>query len=205
MSEPNHPRWIIAGHPSSQPDLIPQELHISNSEVILIDGLDTTTLGINSIDAFMLVINAKSGVSSEMIQLWARISELQIPRMIVVNGLEFSEIDFDDIILIVNRVLETVITPYLVLHDEVGEPTGLISLADSTVHDYSGDSPNSYPADEELSSLVSEFREELELATTEMDDSSFSQGLLVPALPLIKEKKIGVQEIQKVWSLLTTR
>jgi hypothetical protein len=38
-----------------------------------------------------------------------------------------------------------------------------------------------------------------------MDDSSFSQGLLVPALPLIKEKKIGVQEIQKVWSLLTTR
>lgn len=205
MSEPNHPRWVIAGHPSSQPELIPQELQIPNSEVLLVDDLDTSSVEINSIDAFMLVISAKSGVSSEMIGLWARINELQIPRMIVVNGLEFSETDFDDIVLIVNRVLETVITPYLVLHDEVGEPTGLISLADSTVHDYSGENPNSYPADEELASLVSEFKEELDLATTEMDDSSFSQGLLVPALPLMKEKKIGVQEIQKTWGLITRR
>ena len=205
MSEPNHPRWVIAGHPSSQPELISQELHIPNSEVLLVDDLDTSSLEINSIDAFMLVISAKSGVSSEMIELWSRINELQIPRMIVINGLEFSETDFDDIVLIVNRVLETVITPYLVLHDEVGEPTGLISLADSTVHDSSGETPDSYPADEELASLVSEFKEELDLATTEMDDGSFSQGLLVPALPLIKKKKIGVQEIQKMWGLITRR
>lgn len=153
----------------------------------------------------MLAISAKSGVSKEMIELWSRISELQIPRMIIVNGLEFSEVDFDDVVLIANRVLENVITPYLVLHDELGEPTGLISLTDVMIHDYSGETARLYPADDELISIVSEFRDELVLATTEMDESSYSQGLLVPAIPYIPSKKIGVSEIQQMWGLLTTR
>lgn len=205
MSEPNLPRWIIAGHPSSQPHLLAQELQMANSEIALIDGPQMSTNEINLIDACMFVINAKTGVSKEMIDFWARISDLQIPRMVVIHGLEFSEVDFDDIVLIVNRVLEAVVTPYLVLHDDVGEPTGLISIRDSMVHDYSGENQAVYPADEELISLVAEFKEELELATTEMDDSSYSQGLLVPALPLIVGRKIGVQEIQGMWSILTRR
>ena len=204
MREPNHPRWIVAGHPSSQPELLPQQLHIS-AEVWRIEDAHSLPTEVNSIDAFILVISAKSGVSKEMIELWSRISDLQIPRMIIVNGLEFSEVDFDDVVLIANRVLENVITPYLVLHDELGEPTGLISLTDVMIHDYSGETVRLYPADDELISIVSEFRDELVLATTEMDESSYSQGLLVPAIPYIPSKKIGVSEIQQMWGLLTTR
>lgn len=204
MREPNYPRWIVAGHPSSHPELLPQQLHI-NAEVWSIEDSHSLPTEVNSIDAFILAISAKSGVSTAMIELWTRISELQIPRMIIVNGLEFSEVDFDDVVLIANRVLENVITPYLVLHDELGEPTGLISLADSMIHDYSGETALLYPADDELISIVSEFRDELVLATTEMDESSYSQGLLVPAIPYIPSKKIGVSEIQQMWNLLTTR
>jgi len=204
VREPNHPRWIVAGHPSSQPEFLPQQLHIS-AEVWRIEDAHSLPTEVNSIDAFMLAISAKSGVSKAMIELWSRISELQIPRMIIVNGLEFSEVDFDDVVLIANRVLENVITPYLVLHDELGEPTGLISLTDVMIHDYSGETARLYPADEELISIVSEFRDELVLATTEMDESSYSQGLLVPAIPYIPSKKIGVSEIQQMWGLLTTR
>lgn len=157
------------------------------------------------LDGFALVVNAKTGVSPEMIELWARVAERQIPRLVIVNGLEFSEIDFDDIVLILNRVLENVITPYLVLHDELGEPTGLISLADGMIHDYSSGVLSEYPADEELSSLVKEFKEELELATTELDESAYAQGLIVPAIPFVASKKIGRSEILDFAHILTKR
>lgn len=205
MARPNQPRWMLAGHPTSQPDVVADELKLG--DVLVLSIIETADLHVNfeDLDAFALVVNAKTGISSEMIELWSRVAERQVPRIVIVNGLELSEIDFDDIVLIVNRVLENVITPYLVLHDELGEPTGLISLSDSIVHDYSSATYSEYTADEELISLIKEFKEELDSATTEFDDSAYSQGLLVPAIPLIAQKKIGKAEIIKFAELLTRR
>lgn len=205
MARPNQPRWIIAGHPSSQPHAVADELELGEVTVLPISNRDDISNNFEELDAFALVVNAKTGVSSEMINLWSAVAERQIPRVVIVNGLEFSETDFDDMVLIVNRVLETVITPYLVLHDELGEPTGLISLSDSIVHDYSSTIYSEYAADEELISLIKEFKEELDIATTEFDDSAYSQGLLVPAIPLIASKGIGKSEIAKFGQLLTRR
>ena len=196
---------MLAGHPTSQPDVVADELKLG--DVLVLSIIETADLPVNfeDLDAFALVVNAKTGISSEMIELWSRVAERQVPRIVIVNGLELSEIDFDDIVLIVNRVLENVITPYLVLHDELGEPTGLISLSDSIVHDYSSATYSEYTADEELISLIKEFKEELDSATTEFDDSAYSQGLLVPAIPFIAQKKIGKAEIMKFAELLTRR
>ena len=205
MATPNQPRWIIAGHPSSQPEILANDLDLGISQVINVTSSSDIPKGFENLDACALVVNAKSGVSPAMIELWSIISERQIPRMIIVNGLEFSEIDFDDIVLIANRVLENVITPFLVLHDEVGEPTGLISLADGMVHDYSNGQQSTYKADEELKSLVEEFRDELNLATTEFDETAYSQGLIVPAIPYIPSKQLGRSEILKLADLLTRR
>ncbi|MFM7491549.1 MAG: hypothetical protein ACKO20_03520 [Actinomycetota bacterium] len=204
MIQPNPPRWLIAGHASSQPGDIVDELKLGSAEVIVESNSSFADVDLNSFDAFILVISAKTGISSAMIELWARICERQIPRMILVNGLELSEIDFDDIVLIVNRVLENVVTPFLVLHDELGEPSGLISLIDGMVHDYSGATATIYTADDELLNLVKDFREELTLALSEMDDSAYSQGLVVPALPLLSSGKFEVNEIQTFLRLLTT-
>jgi translation elongation factor EF-G len=203
--EPNPPRWILAGHSSSQPRELLDDLELSQAEVIVEDSSEFAEIDFNACDAFMLVINAKTGVSGAMIELWNRVSDRQIPRMILVNGLELSEIDFDDIVLIINRVLENVVTPYLVLHDEVGEPSGLISIADGIVHDYSGTEEINYKADDELLNLVTEFREELMLALSEMDESAYQQGIVVPALPYIGAKKIGLREIQDFARVLTKR
>ena len=205
MIEPNPPRWILAGHSSSQPRELLDDLELSQAEVIVEESSEFAEIDFNACDAFMLVINAKTGVSGAMIELWNRVSDRQIPRMILVNGLELSEIDFDDIVLIINRVLENVVTPYLVLHDEVGEPTGLISIADGLVHDYSGTEEINYKADDELLNLVTEFREELMLALSEMDESAYQQGIVVPALPYIRAKKIGLREIQNFARVLTKR
>ena len=205
MIEPNPPRWILAGHSSSQPRELLDDLELSQAEVIVEESSEFAEIDFNVCDAFMLVINAKTGVSGAMIELWNRVSDRQIPRMILVNGLELSEIDFDDIVLIINRVLENVVTPYLVLHDEVGEPSGLISIADGIVHDYSGTEEINYKADDELLNLVTEFREELMLALSEMDESAYQQGIVVPAFPYIRAKKIGLREIQDFARVLTKR
>jgi translation elongation factor EF-G len=205
VATPNQPRWIIAGHPSSQPEIVANDLNLGTSQVIAVTSSSQIPKDFENLDACALLVNAKSGVSPAMIELWSNISERQIPRMIIVNGLEFSEIDFDDIVLIANRVLENVITPFLVLHDELGEPTGLISLTDGIVHDYSNGQLTTYEADEELKSLVKEFRDELNLATTEFDETAYSQGLIVPAIPFIPSKQIGRSEIRKLANLLTRR
>lgn len=205
MSSPKQPHWLVAGHPSSQPDVVMREFQLGDVEVLAISSAEDIPTEFDELDAFALIVNAKTGVSPAMIDLWARIAERQIPRLVIVNGLELSEIDFDDIVLILNRVLENVITPYLVLHDELGEPTGLISLADGIIHDYSNGILSEYPADEELISLVKDFKDELDLATAELDDSAYAQGLLVPAIPFVESKRIGSSQIVRLAHILTKR
>lgn len=196
-------RWLIAGHPSSSPARV-AALFAGNVASCEIAGADSepSSLLVN-VDACALVINAKTGVSQEMIIFWNYLAERQFPRLVIVNGLELSEIDFDDIAMIANRVLEQVVTPFLVLHDDLGEPIGLISLDDLHVHDYSQKSFDRYPADQELKELITDFREEYLDQTNGLDDSSLQSGLVVPALPLIESRGIGIAEIQRYLDLVT--
>ena len=208
MSEPKNflpPRIVLVGHPSSHPRAVAEKLQLSSAQVVELAGPVDIDTEISQSDLFVLVISAKTGVSAEMTSTWNIASEKQVPRIVIVNGLEMNETDFDDIVLIANRILESVITPYLVLHDEVGEPVGLISLSDNQVRDYSSGVVNIYPADSELQSLVAEFKEELEESTIEFDSSAFQAGLIVPALPFVASRNIGVAEFQAYLELLTKR
>lgn len=208
MSEPKNflpPRIVLVGHPSSHPRAVAEKLQLSSAQVVELAGPVDIDTEISQSDLFVLVISAKTGVSAEMTSTWNIASEKQVPRLVIVNGLEMNETDFDDIVLIANRILESVITPYLVLHDELGEPVGLISLSDNQVRDYSSGVVNIYPADSELQSLVADFKEELEESTIEFDSSAFQAGLIVPALPFVASRNIGVDEFQAYLELVTKR
>ena len=208
MSEPKNflpPRIVLVGHPSSHPRAVAEKLQLSSAQVVELEGPVDIDADISQSDLFVLVISAKTGVSAEMTSTWNIASEKQVPRIVIVNGLEMNDTDFDDIVLIANRVLESAITPYLVLHDEIGEPVGLISLSDTQVRDYSSGVVTIYPADSELQSLVAEFKEELEESTIEFDSSAFQAGLIVPALPFVASRDIGVAEFQAYLELVTKR
>jgi peptide subunit release factor RF-3 len=208
VSEPKNflpPRIVLVGHPSSHPRAVAEKLQLSSAQVVELEGPVDIDTDISQSDLFVLVISAKTGVSAEMTSTWNIASEKQVPRIVIVNGLEMNETDFDDIVLIANRVLESAITPYLVLHDEIGEPVGLISLSDNQVRDYSSGVVTIYPADSELQSLVAEFKEELEESTIEFDSSAFQAGLIVPALPFVASRNIGVAEFQAYLELVTKR
>lgn len=157
------------------------------------------------IDLFSLLVDARSGISKEMITLWSHFQERQFPRVMIVQGIELSESDFDDIVLIGNRVLEQFATPYLVLHDDLGQPTALISLEDNLVHDYSGSKTNRYSADNELIDLISDFQDEYLELHNEMGEAGFAEGIFAIAIPVGSQKPFGIPELNSIIEALAKR
>jgi hypothetical protein len=106
------------------------------------------------------------------------------------------ELDFDDAVMVANRVFDQTVTPHLVLHGESGSPIGTISLVDYATTDYSTNPPTHGDADDELRELVSEFRDEYLDRMEEMEDGAFAAGILFPAIPLNLSNKLGVKIVE---------
>ena len=147
-------------------------------------------------DLAIFVVNPATGIDQHSIELWQGFDQYQVPRLVVVTQLEKSEADFDDAVMLANRVFDQVISPYLVLHDDQGLPVALINLADLRIVDYSTNPPIEIDCEEEHRTLVQEFREEyLEKIESDGEDS-FAAGLQFPAIPLWIDKGIGVDKVR---------
>ena len=121
-SEPvNSPskRIHVYGHVSASPAAIASAFHGSVCASAEADS-----------DLAIFAINPGAGIDAQTISLWQELDDFQIPRLVLVNGLEGQELDFDDAAMLASRVFDQVITPYLVLHGDDGEPTALIRLQD---------------------------------------------------------------------------
>ena len=143
-------------------------------------------------DLAIFVINPAAGIDTQTIELWAALDEIQIPRLVLVNGLDGQELDFEDAIMVANRVFDQLVTPYLVLHHDDGSPAALIRLHDLSIIDYSTTPASVSPCDPEHEELVKEFREEFLEQMQEMDDGAFAAGILFPAIPINLSNGIGI-------------
>ena len=176
----------VYGHASAEPEMVAETF----------GALYTQEVHSQS-DLAIFAINPSAGVDQETIALWAELDEFQIPRLVVVTHLEKQEADFDDAVMIANRVFSPMATPFLVLHEEAGLPIALISLADLTIIDYSTTPPTTGMCEAEHETLVQEFRDEyIELVQASGEDA-FAAGLLFPAIPLWIEKGIGVDIVKR--------
>jgi len=153
-------------------------------------------------DLAIFAINPSAGIDQQAIENWAALDDFQIPRMVVVNGLEGQELDFEDAVMVANRVFDQLVTPYLVLHDGGGEAAALIRLQDLQIIDYTKNPPQLRASDPEHEELVREFREEYFDLTSEMDEGAFAAGILFPAIPINLIKGIGVDVVQSYIDLL---
>ena len=143
-------------------------------------------------DLAIFAINPSAGIENATIELWSSLDDFQIPRLVVVNGLDGHELDFEDAVMVANRVFDQVVTPYLVLHDDAGEPVALIRLSDLQIIDYSTVPPTIRQSDPEHEELVREFREEYFENMSEMDEGAFAAGIIFPAIPINLSKGIGL-------------
>lgn len=171
----------IYGHVSATPETIAQLLG-----GVVSDEADP------DVDIAVFAVNPAAGIDSSTIELWRSFDELQTPRMVLVTVLDGMEMDFDDAVLVANRVFDTLVTPYLVLHGDSGTPIGTISLTDLSTRDYSSNPPVDGHADEELQTLVKDFQEEYLELMVEMEDGAFAAGILFPAIPINPVNGLGL-------------
>jgi hypothetical protein len=179
----------VYGHSSANPESV--ATLFGGKQVLEADGSE---------DVAIFVINPNSGVDEQTIANWGALDDFQTPRLIVVTELESGEADFDDAVLLANRLFDQVVTPYLVLHDDLGAPCALISLETQEIIDYSEGVEKTIPSDPEHKTLVSEFVEEYASHLAVMGEGAFAAGLLFPAIPLIINKRIGVEIVKKYLS-----
>ncbi len=194
MSSPNAnavKRIHVYGHASASPQTVATAF-----------GASFTGSPESESDLAIFAINPSAGIDQQAIENWAALDDFQIPRMVVVNGLEGQELDFEDAVMVANRVFDQLVTPYLVLHDDGGEAAALIRLQDLQVIDYTKNPPQLRASDPEHEELVREFREEYFDLTSEMDEGAFAAGILFPAIPINLIKGIGVDVVQSYIDLL---
>ena len=185
---------FIYGHISAQPEQIAQ-----------VFGAQVATEVDPQCDVAIFAINPSAGIDNETISIWREFDELQTPRLIVVTVLDGIELDFDDAVMVANRVFDQTVTPHLVLHGESGSPIGTISLSDYRTTDYSTNPPTVADADDELRGVVEEFRDEYLERIEEMEDGAFAAGILFPAIPLNLTNKLGVNLVEQYLSELPSR
>jgi translation elongation factor EF-G len=186
QSQINDLRIHVYGHTSADPNRVAEQFGAQVSQVAVAES-----------DLAIFTIDPSAGIDQATIDMWQALDEYQVPRLVVVTHLEKLEADFDDAVMIATRVFDQMITPFLVLHDEVGMPAALIGLSDLQIIDYSTKPKTLKNSEEEHQTLVQEFRDEYLELLAASGDNAFSAGLLFPAIPLWIERGIGVDIVNE--------
>jgi len=156
-------------------------------------------------EVVVIIASAKDGISQNLINDWASFRERYIPVIVLILDFETGEVDFEDMSAIVGKMLEPVVTPYLVLHADNGDPTALINLEDLKISNYSDNQRVQQDSDPEHQELVADFAEEFRLSLQEGGWEQFVQGLIIPAIPIIYKNNLGLAELKRFLDLIPSR
>ncbi len=192
------PRAALALHQSTSPNSRLTSMPWELIYLVLGNSSVNPSPDFTEMDLFVLLVNAQMGISPEMVELWNQVQERQIPRILLVQDLESGDIDFDDISLIAARILEPIATPFLVIHSENGSPIGLISLDNLQLHDYSNGQLSKAEPDQELVTLVRDFRQEYQDEFLTLGDGAFENGLYALAIPISESAGFGFAELTEL-------
>ena len=184
-------RIHIYGHVSAQPQAIAN-----------LFGAEVSDAAVAESDLAIFVINPAAGIDQPTIDLWQSLSDYQLPRLVIVNELEGSDSDFEDAIMLGNRVFDQLATPFLVLHGDKGEPIALINLENLEIRDYTSSPPSVRASDVEHQELVADFRAEYLAEIENAGEGAFAAGLLFPAIPIVISNALGIDVVKSYIDLL---
>ena len=176
-----------------------------SSRVAHVLGLSTAEIddpALITADVVVVVASAKNGIDPKVSSSWNNFRELYIPAIVVVIDFETGDVDFEDMSVIIGKMLEPVLTPYLVLHADNGFPSGVINLEDQIITDYSLGKSSQLPSEPEHRELILEFKQELAASLLEGGWDQFVQGLVIPAIPLVLENNLGIAEVKRFLNMI---
>lgn len=187
-----YPKVAIIGENSQ---LLAEQLEISTSLLGPLDPLDEA-------DCAIFIVSSNSGILSADLEKWRFARDLYLPSIVVISDLESSENDFEEMSAIASKMLDPVVTPFLVLHSDSGDPVALIDLKGMEVLDYSQGGLVRKRAEPEHIELVREFQEEYLEDLDAAGEDSFVAALLFPAIPWIESRAIGIAQIKDYLNLI---
>jgi len=123
-------RIALFGHVSATPAALTKAL---GEQGIVIEAV---TQDLAHVDCAIFAVNPSAGIDPETIAAWESFNDYLTPRIMVALALPGADLDFDDAVLLANRVFDQMATPYLVLHGDDGTPAALISLDDLSIRNY---------------------------------------------------------------------
>ena len=156
-------------------------------------------------DGAIFIASSIAGISDSTKALWTKARDLYIPSIVLVKDFENGEIDFDDMAAIAGRILDPVVTPYLVLHSDDGAPVALIELESLKLFDYASGSREIRVSDPEHQELVKEFAYEFNEKVSEFGPTGFQDALIFPSIPYIEKIHMGKIEILEYLAQLPAR
>jgi hypothetical protein len=179
-------RIALFGHVSATPAALRLELESRGLVVASSEG------DLADIDCAIFAVNPSAGIDESTIKKWEEFNEYLTPRIMVALALPGAELDFDDAVLLANRVFDQMVTPFLVLHGDDGAPAALISLEDLSVRNYLHGIAVLSESEPEHRELVADFQQEYKETIENAGDDAFQAGLLFPAIPINIENQIGI-------------
>lgn len=179
-------RIALFGHVSATPAALRGELENRGLTVAENEG------DLADIDCAIFAVNPAAGIDEQTIEKWEEFNKYLTPRIMVALALPGAELDFDDAVLLANRVFDQMVTPFLVLHGDDGAPAALISLEDLTVRSYLHGLAVISGSEAEHRELVADFQQEYKDAIEDAGEDAFQAGLVFPAIPINIENKIGI-------------
>jgi hypothetical protein len=153
-------------------------------------------------DVVVVVASVKNGIDPKVSNAWGNFREFYIPAIVVVIDFETGDVDFEDMSAVIGKMLEPVLTPYLVLHADNGFPSGVINLEDQIITDYSLGKSSQLPSEPEHRELILEFKQELAASLLEGGWDQFVQGLVIPAIPIVFENNLGIAEVKRFLNMI---
>lgn len=189
-------------------DLISHELRIhlvGRGADQLAIALGTTNSELETADAAIFLVSAHDGIVRADSDKWLIAREMYIPSIVVITDLSAeNETDFEDMSAIAGKILDPIVTPFLVLHSEDGSPVALIDLLTQEIHDYSTGICEIRPSEPEHHAVISEFRDEYLEQIEGAGETAFENGLLFPAIPWLQGQSLGTAEIARYLNLVPT-
>ncbi|MBR7838999.1 elongation factor G-like protein EF-G2 [Actinospica durhamensis] len=118
--------------------------------------------GLRAADAALFVVSAADGVDGSTQLLWEECAAVGLPRAVVVTKLDAARADFDEMVLICQRVFGDGVAPlYLPLLDDEEQVGGVIGLLSQQIFDYSSGEREVLEADPEHLELIEPARNAL--------------------------------------------
>jgi hypothetical protein len=179
-------RIALFGHVSATPAALTKAL---GDQGIVIEA---AAEDLAHVDCAIFAVNPSAGIDQETIAAWESFNDYLTPRIMVALALPGADLDFDDAVLLANRVFDQMATPYLVLHGDDGTPAALINLEDLSIRNYLHGVAVVSESEAEHRELVAEFAAEYRELVEATGDDAFSAGLLFPAIPVNLENGIGI-------------